>query len=70
MSLERENKVVRHVRRLLPLAFLSPRVVDAVAGGSASALFTVTLLTGSLPHSWAQRERRSESSDPKADPPD
>ena len=54
---ERENKVVRHVRRLLPLAFLSPRVVDAIADGSAPAHFTVTLLTGSLPHSWAEQEK-------------
>ena len=58
MSLERENKVVRHVRRLLPLAFLSPRVVDAIAVGSAPAHFTVTLLTDSLPHSWAHQEKR------------
>ena len=57
MSLERENKVVRHVRRLLPLAFLSPRVVDAIADGTAPAHFTVTLLAGSLPHSWAQQEK-------------
>ena len=54
---ERENKVVRHIRRLLPLAFISPRVVDAIANGSATAHFTVTLLTSSLPHSWAQQEK-------------
>ena len=55
---ERESKVVRHIRRLLPLAFLSPRVVDAIAVGSAPAHFTVTLLTDSLPHSWAHQEKR------------
>ena len=57
---ERENKVVRHIRRLLPLAFLSPRVVDAIAHGSAPAHFTVTSLTGSLPHSWAEQEKTLE----------
>jgi hypothetical protein len=54
---ERENKVVRHIRRLLPLAFLSPRVIDAIADGSAPAHFTVTLLTSSLPYSWAEQEK-------------
>ena len=54
---ERENKVVRHVRRLLPLAFLSPRVVNAIADGSAPAHLTVTLLTGSLPYRWAEQEK-------------
>ena len=51
-----ENKVERHIRHLAPLAFVSPRIVDAIADGSAPAHFTVTLLTGSLPHSWAQQE--------------
>jgi hypothetical protein len=37
-----ENKVQRHIRRLIPLAFVSPRIVDAIANGSAPADLTVT----------------------------
>jgi hypothetical protein len=35
-------KVVRHIRRLLPLAFLSPRIVESIVDGSARAHLTVT----------------------------
>ena len=30
-----ESKVERHIRRLIPLAFVSPRIVEAIANGSA-----------------------------------
>jgi hypothetical protein len=53
---ERESNVVRHVPRLLPLALLSPRVVNAIAGGSAPAHFTVTSLTAHS-HTARQHER-------------
>ena len=52
----RENKVERHIRRLVPLAFVSPRIIDAIANGSAPAHLTVTSLTSALSHSWAQQE--------------
>jgi site-specific DNA recombinase len=32
-----ENKVERHIRRLIPLAFVSPRIVEAIANGGAPA---------------------------------
>jgi site-specific DNA recombinase len=54
----RENKVERHIRRLVPLAFLSPRIIDAIASGSAPADLTVTSLTSALPHNWAQQENK------------
>jgi site-specific DNA recombinase len=54
----RENKVERHIRRLIPLAFLSPRIVDAIASGSAPADLTVISLTSVLPHKWAEQENK------------
>jgi site-specific DNA recombinase len=53
-----ENKVERHIRRLIPLAFVSPRIVEAIANGSGPADLTVTLLTSALPRSWTKQEKR------------
>jgi site-specific DNA recombinase len=53
----REDKVDRHVRFLAPLAFVSPRIIDAIANGSAPADLTVSSLARTLPHSWAAQER-------------
>jgi site-specific DNA recombinase len=54
----RENKVVRHIRHLAPLAFVSPRIVEAIANGSAPADLTVSILARALPHSWAAQEHQ------------
>jgi site-specific DNA recombinase len=51
-----ENKVERHIRHLAPLAFVSPRIVEAIANGSAPANLTVTLLARALPHGRAAQE--------------
>jgi hypothetical protein len=40
-----------HIRFLAPLAFLSPRIVQAIADGSAPRDLTVMLLARALPHS-------------------
>jgi hypothetical protein len=53
-----QNKVERHIRLLAPLAFVSPRIVEAIANGSAPAALTVTMLARALPHSWAGQERK------------
>jgi site-specific DNA recombinase len=53
-----ENKVERHIRRLTPLAFVSPRIVEAIANGSAPADLTVTMLARALPHGWAAQEHK------------
>jgi site-specific DNA recombinase len=53
----REDKVERHVRFLAPLAFVSPRVIDAIANGSAPTDLTVSSLARTLSHSWAAQER-------------
>jgi site-specific DNA recombinase len=54
----REAKVERHIRLLTPLAFLSPRIVSALLGGTAPADLTITALARALPWSWAEQERR------------
>ena len=48
----------RHIRLLAPLAFLSPRIIAAIADGTAPADLTVTGLANALPYSWAEQERR------------
>ncbi len=47
----------RHVRWLAPLAFLSPKVLDEILDGSASAGLTVARLAKALPHSWTTQQR-------------
>ncbi len=53
-----ENKVERHVRFLAPLAFLSPRIIETIANGSAPADLTVSTLARTLPHRWADQEMK------------
>jgi hypothetical protein len=53
-----ENKVERHIRHLASLAFVSPRIVEAIANGSAPADLTVTTLARALPHGWAAQEHK------------
>jgi site-specific DNA recombinase len=52
-----EGQGERHIRLLAPLAFVSPRIIAAIAAGAAPATLTVTGLAKALPHSWAQQER-------------
>ena len=54
---EREAVGERYVRLLAPLAFVSPRLVAAIADGTAPADLTVTGLAKALPYSWAEQER-------------
>ena len=54
---EREAVGERHIRLLAPLAFLSPRIIAAIADGTAPADLTVTGLAKALPYSWAEQER-------------
>ncbi|TAL83902.1 MAG: recombinase family protein [Beijerinckiaceae bacterium] len=53
----RENIVERYARRLSSLAFLSPRIIQAIIDGTAPAHLTVTRLTQTLPQSWAAQEQ-------------
>jgi hypothetical protein len=52
-----ESQGERHIHLLAPLAFLSPRIVAAIAEGTAPANLTVTGLAQALPHSWAEQEQ-------------
>jgi len=54
----REGMVERHVRLLLPLALVSPRIVSALLDGTAPADLTVATLARKLPYSWTEQERR------------
>ncbi len=48
----------RYLRLLMPLAFVSPRVIDAIADGEVPADLTPTALSRNLPLVWAEQERR------------
>ena len=41
----------------MPLAFLSPKIIQAIADGTAPAGLTVTNLTQALPHAWTAQEQ-------------
>lgn len=51
----REGLVERHVRFLMPLAFVAPRVIEAIADGAAPTDLTVTRLAKALPNRWADQ---------------
>jgi site-specific DNA recombinase len=55
---KREAVGERHIRLLAPLAFLSPRIIAAIADGTAPADLTVTGLAKALPNSWAEQEQK------------
>ena len=52
-----EGLAERRVRRLAPLAYLSPKIIQAIADDAAPAGLTVSRLTEALPHSWAAQEQ-------------
>jgi site-specific DNA recombinase len=54
----RAGKTDRHIGRLLPLAFLSPRIVSGLLDGTAPADLTILALARALPWSWTEQERR------------
>lgn len=55
---KQQDLAERHVRFLAPLAYLSPRIIEAIADGRAPADLTVTRLVRDLPVLWAQQERQ------------
>ena len=54
----REGKAERQIRRLAPLAFLSPKIVTAIIEGTAPAKLTLTALGAGQPYAWAEQEQR------------
>jgi site-specific DNA recombinase len=55
---KQENLAERHVRFLAPLAYLSPRIIEAIAEARAPADFTVTRLVRNLPTVWVDQEKQ------------
>jgi site-specific DNA recombinase len=55
---EREGKVERHIRFLAPLAFVSPRLIEAIATGDAQANLTASTLAKGLSLSWIDQRSR------------
>jgi hypothetical protein len=53
----REGKAERRIRKLVSLAFVSPRVITAVIDGTAPAGLTATALAAGPPYSWAEQEQ-------------
>ena len=54
----REGRGERNIRKLLPLACLSPNIIRAIADGTAPANLTISKLSAALPHDWATQEHR------------
>ncbi len=54
----REDLSERTIRKLLPLACLSPAIIRAIADGTAPANLTISRLSAALPHDWATQEHR------------
>jgi site-specific DNA recombinase len=53
---KKEKLAERHVRFLAPLAYLSPRIVDAIAEGLAPADLNVSNVVRKLSLSWKEQE--------------
>jgi len=56
---EREGITEGYVRRLIPLAFLAPDIVETILDGEQPIDLTAARLTGGieLPHAWAEQQR-------------
>jgi site-specific DNA recombinase len=55
---DQEGKVVRHIRFLAPLAFVSPKVIKAIMQSNVPADLTISSLARNLPHNWSEQERQ------------
>ena len=51
-----ENLAERYVRRVAVLACLSPKIIGAIADGTAPGDLTLSRLTQALPHGWRDQE--------------
>ena len=52
-----ENIVERHLRFLLPLAYVSQKNIAAIINGAAPSQVTASTLARGLPYRWAEQER-------------
>ena len=53
-----EHLAQRHVSFLTPLAYLSPRIIEAIAEGRSPTNLTVTRLARNLPTVWSDQEKQ------------
>jgi site-specific DNA recombinase len=58
---KQECKVERHVRFLVPLAFVSPRTIEEIVASTAPSNLTVTRLAQAFDYSWAEQARHLPS---------
>lgn len=58
----RENRCERHIRLLAPLAFISPRLLEAAERGDSIGESGVTTLAVKLAHDWQAQETTSRAS--------
>jgi hypothetical protein len=58
---EREGKVERHIRLLVPLAFIPPRKLAAIIDGSGPHDATVTALAQAVSYRWDRSPDRQGS---------
>lgn len=57
-ALARDEKIVeRHLRFLLPLSYVSPKIIAAIIDGTAPSHITASTLARGLPYRWAEQER-------------
>jgi site-specific DNA recombinase len=61
---DRESQGARYIRMLVPLAFLSPRIIAAIVEGKAAPNLTVSALVRALPHSWVEERSQTDHSQP------
>ena len=59
-----EGKAERHIRHLVRLAFVSPRIITAIIDGTAPAGITAATLVAGLSDSWAEQEQRISAPEP------
>lgn len=55
---DQEGKVVRHIRFLAPLAFVSPKVIMAIMQSDVPADLSISSLARNLPHDWSEQARQ------------
>jgi hypothetical protein len=61
-----KGKAERHIRHLVRLAFVSPRIITAIIDGTAPAGITATTLMAGLSDSWAEQEQRISAHETRA----
>ena len=52
----RERRSARYIKLLAPLAYVSPRLIEALADGRPVAALNVTSIAKALPLAWAEQE--------------